>query len=525
MTRREPGRATHMPSAGRAIAQTTVVLAVVAIVFLGALDNGFVDWDDGPYIVHNPMVADPSAFAWSQRLLTPDLGYPLPVVVWIYGLLFEGADEPLVFHAFGVLVHLINVGLVMAVVRRHVANVEVVIIAGLAFGCHPIVVEPVVWASGLKDTLMLTAVLVAMAWFERRPGIAAGCGVLAMACKPAAALVGLALVALAVRGRACRGVGAVAWLVVIIGVGYAGFVATSEPVALRTSAVVDPTVGRVLGALGMMVEHVLVPANLSPRYPVSSMGWGSIALGAVAISLSGWAFRRLGSRHVATPWIVLAWALYLPVSNVRPLERFTADSYAYAVWAAAVVAMAIARVDRWFVARWPRWPRLRRGTVAAALLGWAGLSVGQVEAWSNTERLWASAMDRYSEDGEVIYRYGDALGRQGEPRRELALYLEQLDALATSSRIPAALLRWYAHQGDVDAFDLWARRALESPVRQDDAVYVAYVHHVVTHPERHVPALDLALRYAYTRWRAGTLSIALADDEARTFAALVGTPG
>src|SRR5687767_12582085 len=55
--------------------------AVALIAHAGGLSNGFTNWDDPDYLLRNPLTVDPLAQGAAGLLLTPDLGYPVPVTV------------------------------------------------------------------------------------------------------------------------------------------------------------------------------------------------------------------------------------------------------------------------------------------------------------------------------------------------------------------------------------------------------------------------------------------------------------
>jgi tetratricopeptide (TPR) repeat protein len=255
----------------------------------------------------------------------------------------------------------------------------------------------------------------------------------------------------------------------------------------------------VLGAVGLQVEHLFVPASLSPRYPLASVETPHLLVGALVIVIVaglGVTWLRRGDRRLG--WLALGVATYLPASNLRPLIRFTADSYVYVPWMATMGVAALS-----FVMHEARLRELAqrsfgalRALVFLALPGWAVISHLEVETWADTESLWKSAAERYPDDGELIYRYGDALGRAGKPEAELRLYLSHLDALSESPRIPFALPTWYLFEGELDEVDTWYARAFASDVRQDDPLYWNYVDYVARHPERHRAEHDVALGHA-----------------------------
>ncbi len=480
-----------------------LLVAAVAITFGGALDNEFVNWDDGNYIVINPLVTDPGRHGVIERLTTPSIGYSVPLPMLLYGWLWAWTEAPWAFHLLSLLVHGANALLLLWLLWRQTSRLRVAWVGAVAFALHPVVVEPVAWATGLKDLLVGTGCLLALVWLGRGPLSLIGV-LVALASKPSAALIGAWL--LAVRwvedGLARAGPRRVLITVALAtaaGLALLAYTAAQEGEQLRTSAAGGDMVRRVLGAVGLHVEHLLVPASLSPRYPLASVSIAQIVVGGIVIALVLWLAWSWGKRRDARfGWLALGFATYLPASNLRPLIRFTADSYIYVPWIAAAACGALSYLEHE--------DRLRalgrrsfgalRALVTLALPGWAVISHLEVETWADTTSLWAHAAMRYPEDGELIYRYGDALGRDGQREAELELYLEHLDALAGSPKIPAALTTWYAFRGELDEADRWYALAFASEVRQDDSVYWHYVDYVARNPGRHPPSQDVALGHA-----------------------------
>src|SRR5271156_471354 len=97
-----------------------VVLLAIAATFAPVIGYGFVDWDDPLYIVENPVVLGPAAsVSVADRLLTPTLGYPVPVTVATYGIehAFFGL-RPSVYHATNLGLHLCVCALLFLLARR-----------------------------------------------------------------------------------------------------------------------------------------------------------------------------------------------------------------------------------------------------------------------------------------------------------------------------------------------------------------------------------------------------------------------
>jgi hypothetical protein len=296
----------------------------------------------------------------------------------------------------------------------------------------------------------------------------------------------------------------------------------------RTTADEGFTLSRLFGALGLQVEHALSPGTLSPRYPLDLVGPAEIGLGVLTAIGIGWlTIRWTPSRDARLPWLMLGIATYVPVSNLHPLERFTADSYVYVPWMATMGCVALS------------WPQLRqhlervtdraglllRGFVGVACLAWAAITVGQVEVWTDSLTLWQEDYIAQPDDPETIYRYGDALGRSGRMDDELEIYLEHEDALRHAERIPIVLVLHYERGGDTETAKQWYLRALTRPVAQDDAMYRYYVEFVAKDPSHHAPELDDALRYALPRYLAQRGTGALEPAEVGNLATLAGRLG
>jgi len=492
-----------------------VVGLCVALVFSPTIAFDFVNWDDGIFVYENPLVTDPGAHDLGARLATAHVGYPVPATVWIYGLLWAwGGGSALPFHALNVVLHGINAGLLYRLLRRRKLTTLRCAVGAMAFGLHPITVEPVAWVTGLKDLLMTFGVLLAIdavtagddptgPW--RRRLLAPLSGLLALLAKPTAVIVGPVLAGFVAERWRREGdrrrvdVWAVVVLLTALGAALALWTMTHETEQLRTRAEVPFSIVRVIGALGLALQHLAAPATSAPVYGFDQVSALHVVLAvmvvAAGVGLAVW-------RPPARPWLLLALLAWLPVSNVVPLERFTADSYLYLPWLGIVGAIATGLPqrpdakfddgDRDMASR-----RRRNAVVAFAFVGvWGVLSVVGSQSWRSNAALWETAYGVRPEDPRIIHRYGEALGRAGEDRAEFALYLEHLDALRSGEQVPVALPVYFEHSGDLERAAEWYGEAFARPNQQPEALYINYVEFVARHPERHSVDRDAALRYA-----------------------------
>jgi hypothetical protein len=141
-----------------------LVLLVVLGVFAPICRHEFIAWDDDRTIQHNPRIQNPSlenaAYYWRHQ----HLGLYIPVTYGVWSLVAtvaripgdgaeSGALDPRFFHAASVALHALGALLVFAILRKLTARTWASAAGALLFALHPIQVEAVAWASGLKDVL------------------------------------------------------------------------------------------------------------------------------------------------------------------------------------------------------------------------------------------------------------------------------------------------------------------------------------------------------------------------------------
>ncbi len=142
-------------------------------VYLPALRNEFVNWDDDIYVYDNPHIRSLDAvfFRWAFLGFHISNWHPLTWMSHAIDYAFWGLN-PLGHHLTNIILHAINTGLVVVLVlklleiarERSARNVPSAFlndwtilitagVTGLLFGIHPVHVESVVWVSERKDLL------------------------------------------------------------------------------------------------------------------------------------------------------------------------------------------------------------------------------------------------------------------------------------------------------------------------------------------------------------------------------------
>jgi len=149
-------------------------VAVVAfLVYLAALRNDFINWDDGPYVYENPHIRSLNAafFKWAFFDFYESNWHPLTWLSHALDYAVWGLD-PLGHHLTNIVLHASNVFIVVFLVIRLLEawkertirngppsflNERAILIAagttGLLFGLHPVHVESVAWVAERKDLL------------------------------------------------------------------------------------------------------------------------------------------------------------------------------------------------------------------------------------------------------------------------------------------------------------------------------------------------------------------------------------
>ena len=130
-----------------------LTLILVFIAYLPVLNAGFVNWDDDDYVVKNKAI---TSFSNMGELLTGSVQgnhHPLTMISLALNYAISGLN-PLSYHLFNLILHLLNTFLVYKLASRLSNNSAIVsFTTALLFGIHPLHVESVAWVSERKDVL------------------------------------------------------------------------------------------------------------------------------------------------------------------------------------------------------------------------------------------------------------------------------------------------------------------------------------------------------------------------------------
>jgi hypothetical protein len=396
------------------------VAVLAAALHVGALGQGFVNWDDNRFITANPLFST-GGWSYVHAALTRvqfDAYHPLHLLSYLPDL-WLWPQSPIGFHAVGLALLATDVYLLFLLARRR-AGPAGAAIAVLLFAAHPLCVEPIHWISARKDLLALAFFVGIFLIEDGRdaddPRLHLAAPVLFVAallsktstlCLPPL-LVGWLIW---MRGAPLRTALVRAAPYAVVAVVPAIAVVTvwqhHAMIPLRpTAAPVD-----VLATFATYARRTLWPSDLGAIYPETMprpILSAALALVFGLVVVVGW--RRL-PRHARFAIAAFPIAL-LPVANVVPVVFRFADRYAFLALAMLVAPLAVG-LQSLFDARGAR--------RSIALVIVAAVSIGLVEtghrlaaSWTDSHTLWAHATAVHPDALLAHLKYGETLREERE---------------------------------------------------------------------------------------------------------------
>jgi Flp pilus assembly protein TadD len=431
------------PLTARLLAPWIIPLALALLtflVFMPALWNGFVEWDDQVNLYEN---LEYRGLSWPQlrwMFSNVTMGHWIPLTWLTFGLDFVlWGMNPFGYHLSSLVIFAANAPAFYFVARRLLRSATnfgegtltvSAVAATLFFALHPLRAESVAWATERRDVLsglffLLTILLYLKAQDHvgrRRHWLLAGSValyILALVSKGSVMVLPAALILLDVyplrrlggrwpdwAGPAARTV----WLekVPFVVLGTAGAAVTYY--AQNANMFITPLERYPLTARPAMVfyslwfylEKTLMPWGLSPLYElparVSLLDRQFLvpALTVTALTTTLVALRRRWPAGL-TVWIYYAIALGPVIGIVHSGHQLTNDRYSYlpGIGLAVLLGGAVGAVVRAGAAGMLR-PPLARAVLGLGVMwlgGLAYLSTQQTQIWRDTESLWRYAIE------------------------------------------------------------------------------------------------------------------------------------
>jgi Tfp pilus assembly protein PilF len=430
------------------------LLAALAafIVYLPALDNGFLNWDDNRYISANPFMRpiDTGFVLWAFSTFRASNWHPL---TW----LSLGLDcsvwgfEPMGYHLTNVLLHSLNV-LLVTLLAGGLFRVAMGVLdwrglfasalVGVLFGVHPLHVESVAWVAERKDVLYAFFWLLGLHAYlgysrSKNPGqrslryaLCLFFFALSLMSKPMAVTLPVVLLLmdvyplgrLASRGDMIR-VGIVEKLPFFA----MSIASASVTILAQQAAMVDIGVQSLaerlwvaVRALGFYLAKTVFPVNLSPFYPLplhgTFVGPEHVAalIAVIAITLACvWSMKK--STFYPVLWVYFVVTLLPTLGIIQVGVQAAADRYMYLPVLAPLFLVG-AGVARAWEGRYRKYLPVLALVVAVLL---STMTVRQIGVWKSTSTLWERVMGLYPQDSHP--HAGRALGAMEEERYEDAL--------------------------------------------------------------------------------------------------------
>jgi hypothetical protein len=416
-----------------------VVLAGVFLVFGRTVTFDFVGgWDDGPLIYQNPMINPPTAASLGRIWREPHARMYVPAVYSTWWAIAhvaqmenshtpddDGLLNPYVFHAANVLVHAAAALIVFAILRILVRHDWPAAAGALLFALHPLQVEPVAWATGMKDLLGGMLSLAAVWQYlhyttdPQRPqgrrgahyAAATALFALALLAKPSAVVVPFMLIAIEwlMLGRPIgRAAGALLpWIVMSLAWMYV--TATVQPTPEIPTPPLDDRLLIAANSVGFYVRKLFWPATLGIDYGLrpDAMLWRALLIFAIVPAC---AIAFSGSRWLLASAVLFVIAL-APTMGLRPFVfqwlSTVADRYAYLALLGPAIAVAM------LVSEYRSRPAVVWACAAVlALLG--GRSFVQAGVWRDRSTLMHHALSVNPDSPLALNHVGDELFKSGD---------------------------------------------------------------------------------------------------------------
>lgn len=493
-----PPRLNFRQPLNRFLPRFLILLAVAVAAHGVILRNGFVWWDDAHTISGNHLINPPSVAGLEACWLRVQGDLYAPVTYsawWLISLVTnvltdEPTLSPLGFHLASLIVHAIACVALLSLLTRIVGDGRAALWGAMVYAAHPVQVETIAWASGLKDAMCGMFVICALraylatvdergarqwTWWGASMALVLG-GMLSKATAVVAPVLAIGVDRATGGRRWGQTLGwVVPWLVLAV------------PVALIAGQVQHPVrpgleqsqIHRVLiagDAVTFYLRKIVLPTSLGVDYGrrpdvivarlESSFIW--IVPVIVALAAAGLLRHRAVLRRQIVAAVILFLGPLLPVLGFVPFDfqqnSTVADHYLYLPMAGVALAIAAlvahARANAGAVQQ--SFPENTRG----AAFGWLVivalvlLSIRQSQTWHDTDSLFAQALVANSTSWAAYDSLADVQIEQKNYSRalDLAAQAARFGPRVAEPQITLGLI--HSRLGD----DAAAAEALESAV-------------------------------------------------------------
>ncbi|MEW5977045.1 MAG: tetratricopeptide repeat protein [Acidobacteriota bacterium] len=401
-----------------------LLLLATFLLYLGSLPKEFTNWDDGTYVVNNPLIRSFSLSNLNKIVTEPYFANYAPLTLLSYALDYQLWElNAAGYHFHNVALHLACVVALFVLLQHFGLPKAVVWLTTVLFALHPINVESVSWTSERKNLLATLFFFLSFDHYIR----------FTKQKRPIHYLTSLLFFLLSLLSKASTIVGPLAFLAY----DYAfsskrirdlklydklPFFIASEVLAFLSihaagagSALTSYHRGGAALSLfasgflfGEYLKLLLWPVELTAIiYPSRDPSWGDLWIWAAIAAFGAAAVLTYRASRQAFFWLSFFVIFLIPVLNLVPLPVMMANRYLHisqvGIWVllASLTGLAYRSLTRW---------RLMRSLAFCLMAGWlVFLCYKTWEAtrvWRNSYTLWTDTLNKNFYDGIAHYNLG-----------------------------------------------------------------------------------------------------------------------
>lgn len=397
------------------IAPFLILAVMCCVAFAPGLTSPLTHYDDPQYLTQSQLMTTPgwdgfaevwnSGRAWRAKYIEF-----FPLRDSVYWVLFQKwGTEGTPYHVASLFFHVLATWMMLLFFRQLKVSEWVALAAAGLFAVHPIHIESVTWAAGLKDPMYVTFMMASiLAWVHYR-----------RSSKPAFYALSLLMLVLSLLTKS---LGIVTPLLLLIidrwgpdgrvplkrlipqvaghALIAAGFLLQYVLIGKANRILVGPHGGTqlthfVLSSWAQVVylKQAFVPATFRLIYcffPVTGLTDPRmlIAVGVLFLLIfAAWKWRSMPLRLLCMAWYFISLA---PVSNLIPFPAIVADRYLYAASVGVVLLLAMLLESAV--------PRIKTALAVGMVITLTLVTMSRTAVWQNEENLWSEG----DEDPECV---------------------------------------------------------------------------------------------------------------------------
>lgn len=418
-------------------------------VYIPALKNDFVNWDDQEYVYenHNIQSIDFKFLKWVISAEVAALWHPLTLLSFASDYLIWGLI-PFGYHLTNNILHAANTSLVFILVVRLMdkgtqsKKIDILqakkilitrLITALLFGLHPLHVESVAWISGRKDVLyafffLLTLIIYlkyTSATTRRKKTIyytlCFMLFILALMSKPMAVSLPIVLLIfdlyplnrLSAKKEAKEAIiEKIPFIILGIAISFMTMMAQRSALIPLEMYPLEMRISNAVQAYGLYLVKMILPFNLAPIYPVAKIGFLTTefiicSFGLIIFTLfSIFVFKR--NKLFLSVWLYYIFTLIPVIGLVKVGGHAMADRYTYlpslgpflfvGLWIATLIVTSSKKLHQMLIV-----------LVLVLIMSFlAKRTYQQISVWQDSITLWSHQIKLFPRTARAYSNRGDA---------------------------------------------------------------------------------------------------------------------